>query len=154
MSQKFYKSANEIPLFNWVKCIEEQFRYILIQEDESITDQECKEAFELIHAKYIDEVGLNGELLKIAKLVQKKGLLLCDRVITGDKFLNTKLNLIELEIQKIKNSMNSNTATIEDIIATLSKHFGYFIDWKICTKTQFDALMKKYSNDNKNVENG
>lgn len=153
MLQKFYKSTNEIPLFNWIKCMDEEYRYVLIQENESVKDEECKQAFELLHEKYIDEVGLNGELLRIAKLVQKKGLLMCDRVITGDKFLNTKLNLIDAEINKIKSKMNENTAKIEDIIATLSKHFGHFIDWKICTKSQFDAYMKKYSQDMKNIEN-
>jgi hypothetical protein len=155
MLEKHYKSIDEMPLFNWHKCINEEFQYVLKNDVVDFDIAKCKEAFETIYVQYIEQKGIDIELQKLMKLVQKKGILMCDRVITGDKFLNTKINLLDVEIEKIKKKhKETENQTLEDTIATLSKHFGYFIDWKVCTKLQFDALMKKYSNDHKNLENG
>jgi len=155
MLGKYYKSIDEIPLFNWCKCANGEYQYILKSEIEENNIEECKSVFESIYEQYIEQRGIDVELMKLMKLVQKKGILMCDRVITGDKFLNTKINLLDLEIEKIKEKHKQNdNQNIEDTLATLSKHFGYFIDWKVCTKLQFDALIKRYSNDHKNTENG
>lgn len=154
MQGKFYKSVDEIPLFNWMKCSNNEVRYILIQEDETINDEQCNEAFELLYDKYIETAGIDHELKKILKLVQKLGVLSCDRVIKGDRHINTQIKLVEAEIEALKSKRKESNHTIEDTLATLSKHFGYFIDWKVISKAQFDALLRKFANDHKNQDNG
>jgi hypothetical protein len=151
MLEKYWK-FEDIPLFNWIKCTQGNFEYVLKKQSE-VDLKECEQQFNAIFDEYIQNNGLSNTYLRLLKLVKKKALLEVDYVINEDRFLLTKIELCEVEIDTFKKSQDRGI-TIQETLVILSKYMGYRLDWKVITKSEYDMILKRYSNDNKTENNG
>ncbi len=145
MSDTYYKSLDEIPLYNWNKCLNGEYKYIRIDLKESGDNE--KQFSELYNA-YLKVRGFNKDYVKYISILRKKAMLQCDYLITKDAF---KLTQIEIEETKLENmqKMQAEPVSVEKTLIYLSKWLGYRLDWKQVSANEYYLILEEYGKANK-----
>lgn len=143
----YYKSIDDIPLHNWIKCTGGDLRFVRIDLNDG-NEQNDIEHWEYIFDSYINEFGLSKMHKDMLKALKKKAEIELKYVVTNDRFLLTKL---EVEIEKIKVMLNNRGTgiTIEQSLVHLSKWIGNWIDSKKITAREYFNLQKEFERTNK-----
>lgn len=147
MSEKFYKSIEDIPLFNWVKVNAGEMNFLLINKEDSASNEELSEAWDILFDDYIEKRGLSKSYKQLLNVMKKKVILECDFIISGDLF---KLTEIEIEEQNLKQLIGKDSVdmSVEKSLIILSKWIGYRLDWKIITLNEYYLILKEYGETN------
>jgi hypothetical protein len=145
MSEKHYKSLDDIPLYNWNKCMNGDLKYIRLDMQEH-NDNELH--FKELYDTYIKERGLGKDYKNYLSILKKKALLQCDYLITKDRF---KLTQIEIEDAKLESLTKDKgeSISIEKSLIYLSKWLGYRLDWKQVTANEYYLILDEYGKANK-----
>lgn len=148
MHVKYYKSIEDISLYNWLKCADGKVNYCRIgaSESDEITEQDFKQ-WDKIYCDYIDTMGLNGLYKQFLMKSKKKALIELDYVITRSKFLTNALRVIDVELEKLKEQMNKGVTT-DQVMVHLSKFMGFRLDPKQITFKEYLNLIKEYERAN------
>lgn len=137
----YYKAIDELPLYNWIKCLAGELKYVRTHLNDS--PEKDIEAWENIYDQFIKEYGLGKVHEKILQTMKKKAMEELEYVITGDRF---KLTLIEMEQTRLENIIKTagTVITIEQTLIHLSKWLGQWIKPKEITVREFFDLQKEY----------
>jgi hypothetical protein len=142
---KFYKSIEELPLSNWIKCTEGNIEFV---RRPGIKDESKDvEIWISIYDDYIKRFGLSDLYKRLLEVQRKKAVLECEYTIKREKF---KLTLINLEESKLTEMMNNagEGMSIRETLIFLSKWLGYHLDEnKITTLFYFNTL-RQYGKEN------
>jgi hypothetical protein len=140
MSEKYYQSIEEIPLFNWQKCLEGDVKYVNLETKEDSGNQE---AFNKLYDSFLQKRGVNKEYKKYLDILKKKAMLQCEFLITKDNF---KLTQIEIEDAKIVSLQKGSEEglSIDKTLIYLGKWLGYRLDWKIISVSEFYSILEEY----------
>ena len=84
MLEKYYQSIDEIPLFNWQKCLNGELKYVHLELKEETDNQE---AFNKLYDEFLQKRGVNKEYQKYLDILKKKALLQCEFLITKDNLV-------------------------------------------------------------------
>jgi hypothetical protein len=119
------------------------FFFISIISDHSIKGSE---SWEKVHDSYLKLIGLQEEYTEYLKCKVEYKDLMCDRIITGDRFINNFLRIKEAELESIKNKFNTNeNIDNSETIILLEEQRGLPIDeWTMSVKKYYD-LVKYYT---------
>ena len=153
MLAKFYQSVDDIPLYNWIKCTQGNFEFVLINPNDEVEKSEYEQAFNVIFDSYINNNGISKTYERLLKMYKKKALLELDRVIKGDRHLETRIEIVEKEIENMKLSQ-SRGISVQETLVILSKFMGYRLDWKVISKSEYDTILKQYQSSNQTSDNG
>ena len=140
MLEKYYQSIDEIPLFNWQKCLNGELKYVHLELKE---EKDNHIAFSKLHDELLQKRGINKEYKKYLDIIKKKALLQCEFLITKDDF---KLTQIEIEDAKIVSLQKSSEVglSIDKTLIYLGKWLGYRLDWKVITVAEFYSILEEY----------
>jgi hypothetical protein len=140
MQERHYQSIEEIPLFNWQKCLEGDVKYVNLQTKEDSSNQE---AFNKLYDSFLQKRGVNKEYKKYLDILKKKAMLQCEFLITKDNF---KLTQIEIEDAKIVSLQKGSEEglSIDKTLIYLGKWLGYRLDWKIISVSEFYSILEEY----------
>jgi hypothetical protein len=140
MQERYYQSIEEIPLFNWQKCLEGDVKYVNLETKEDSGNQE---AFTKLYDAFLQKRGVNKEYKKYLDILKKKALLQCEFLITKDNF---KLTQIEIEDAKIVSLQKTSEEglSIDKTLIYLGKWLGYRLDWKIISVSEFYSILEEY----------
>lgn len=149
MSEKYYLDIEEMPLYNWHKCINGNYYYIR-KDEKQLGLADCQKAFEKLYKTYFDKFGIDKTYKQQIEIIKKIALLQCDYIITRDEF---KLTQIEVENAKLEmfNTDKSNNITLQTTLIYLSKWLGYRLDWKQVSVYEYYTLLEESS---KQAQNG
>ena len=147
MSNTHWKSIDELPLHNWIKCLNGELNFVRKDETTEFGEFESNLWIE-IYDEYLKRYGLNDIHLKQLNLLKKKALLQCEFVITKDNF---KLTLIEIEENKLQQIINNagNGMSIADTLLHIGKWIGERIKIKEITTTEYFDLLDQFGRMNK-----
>lgn len=142
----YYKSIDDLPLDNWIKCNDGDITYVRKKNEEG-TEEEDEYVWETIYDSYINEFGLGKVYKKMLDSMKKRAELELDYVITGDKFKQT---LINMEINRLEQLMaNAGVGmSIPETLIHLSRWMGSFINTKNITTREYFTLLKEYGKAN------
>jgi len=140
MSERYYQSIDEIPLFNWQKCLEGDVKYVNLETKEDAGNQE---AFTKLYDEFLQKRGVNKEYKKYLDILKKKALLQCEFLITKDDFKLTQIEIEDAKIVSLQKTSESGLS-IEKTLIYLGKWLGYRLDWKVITVTEFYSIMEEY----------
>lgn len=142
----YYKSIDDLPLENWIKCNDGDITYVRKKNEEG-TEEEDEYVWETIYDSYINEFGLGKVYKKMLDSMRKRAELELDYVITGDKFKQT---LINMEINRLEQLMaNAGVGmSIPETLIHLSRWMGSFINTKSITTREYFTLLKEYGKAN------
>jgi hypothetical protein len=140
MQERHYQSIEEIPLFNWQKCLEGDVKYVNLQTKDDSSNQE---AFNKLYDSFLQKRGVNKEYKKYLDILKKKAMLQCEFLITKDNF---KLTQIEIEDAKIVSLQKGSEEglSIDKTLIYLGKWLGYRLDWKIISVSEFYSILEEY----------
>jgi hypothetical protein len=140
MQERHYQSIEEIPLFNWQKCLEGDVKYVNLETKEDSGNQE---AFNKLYDSFLQKRGVNKEYKKYLDILKKKAMLQCEFLITKDNF---KLTQIEIEDAKIVSLQKGSEEglSIDKTLIYLGKWLGYRLDWKIISVSEFYSILEEY----------
>lgn len=149
MSKKHYDSIDDMPLYNWNKCINGDYYYVRIDEKQ-LDLPECEEAFKKVYESYMNVFGIDRKYKEQIETIKKIALLQCDYLITKDQF---KLTQIEVENAKLEmfNGKLASNVTLQQTLIYLSKWLGYRLDWKQVTVSEYYTILEESS---KQAQNG
>lgn len=145
---KYYKSIDELPLINWIKCTEGNVEFVRTQNPQNPAQVADFEAWELIYDDYIKRFGLSDLYKRLLEVQRKKALLECEYTLKRERF---KLTLINLEEQKLNEMMNNagEGMDIQTTLIHLSKWLGYHLDENNITTLFYFNTLKQYGKENK-----
>jgi hypothetical protein len=140
MQERHYQSIEEIPLFNWQKCLEGDVKYVNLETKDDSSNQE---AFNKLYDEFLQKRGVNKEYKKYLDILKKKAMLQCEFLITKDDF---KLTQIEIEDAKIVSLQKTSEEglSIDKTLIYLGKWLGYRLDWKIISVSEFYSILEEY----------
>lgn len=140
MQERHYQSIDEIPLFNWQKCLNGELKYVHLELKEEADNQE---AFNKLYDEFLQKRGINKEYKKYLDIIKKKALLQCEFLITKDDFKLTQIEIEDAKIVSLQKTSESGLS-IEKTLIYLGKWLGYRLDWKVITVTEFYSIMEEY----------
>jgi hypothetical protein len=142
----YYKSIDDLPLDNWIKCNDGDLTYVRKKNDKG-TEEQDELIWESIYNSYIDEFGLDKMYKKMLDSMKKRVELELDYVITEDRF---KLTLINMEITRLEQLIaNAGVGmSIQESLIHLSRWMGSFINTKNITTREYFTLLKEYGKAN------
>lgn len=141
MSEKYYLNIEDMPLYNWHKCINSDYYYVR-KDEKQIDLPECEIAFKKVYDSYMNVFGIDKKYKQQIEIIKKIALLQCDYLITKDKF---KLTQIEVENAKLEmfNTEKSNNITLQTTLIYLSKWLGYRLDWREVSVYEYYTLLEE-----------
>jgi hypothetical protein len=146
MRERYWKSIDEFPLYNWMKCNDNELQYVR-KEFEIGDEAKDAEAWMNLWDQYLKKYGLAKMHKRLLKVMKQKAILECEYVISKDRF---KLNLIEIEAQRLKDMMANagEGMKIEDALVHLSKWAGYRLNPKEISVVEYFNILKQYGKEN------
>ncbi len=149
---KHWESIDDLPLYNWIKCTEENdYRYVC-KDINNIRGVNLDEVWYKIFDDYITRFGLSKLHIRMLQVMKQKALLECDYVIERDNFKLTLAELEEKKLQQMISNKGENTS-INNVLIYLSKWLGYRINTKETTTLEYFEMMKAYGKENNKVRN-
>lgn len=140
-----YDSIDEMPIYNWFKCVELK-DYSYCAKDRLKADLEaCQIKFSELYAEYIDTFGISQQLSDIISLQNEILVLKIDMVLSDDKAIKTFIELKELELADKLNVKQSKTNTAK---VAIEKYLGFRINEKEVTVKEYYDYLQAIKEDN------
>lgn len=137
-----------MPLYNWIKCTEENDLRYVCKDINDISGVDLYESWTKVYDEYIDRFGLHKLYKRLLEAMRKKALLECDYVITGDAFQITLARIEEERLSKMLANKGEG-ASINSVLVYLSKWLGYHLNPREITTLEYFEMMKLYGEENK-----
>lgn len=138
---RYYDSIDDMPVFNWFKCIEDKKYQFCMRNPKHFKDamlSKATAAFSKVYAEYVDTFGVSDELQDI---IAKENEILClkiDKAITGDLFLETLIEIKEIELYELLKEKpgKANFAKV-----AIEKYLGFRLnDREVTVREYYDYL--------------
>lgn len=146
-SEKYYSSLDDLPLYNWLKCLKGEFQYINHEPTDTATELDV-ERFTALEDEYLKRYELGKEMERYLRIKINLTRFRLTYIQTGDVNL---LNQIAIELENLKKAdpHRHNNMSTEEVLAILSKFVGNWIDPKNITVAGFRSLLDAYGRTNK-----
>lgn len=122
----YYKSIDELPIFNWFKIqSSNDIRWLCKDKPDNLSVRQVGELegqFNVITGEYIDTFGISEEFRKVLDIRWELGGHKLNLAFTGDRFIQNYIDMCEAELKELtenKDTSNSNTkvkAYIEEMM--------------------------------------
>jgi hypothetical protein len=143
-----YKSLEELPIYNWDKCVRSgELKYLLLDPNLKC-DVDLLELFMKFHQDYLDIFGANEESERYLSLLKQK-IHHIEQIILGVKFHKNYLKIVDFEIEAIEKK-KGDSQDLFDICAILSKFMGFQLDVKKVTVIDYYKYIKLLEKHNTN----
>ena len=141
-----YKSVDEMPLYNWHKCMEGEYKYVRLDEKE---DAKNVEMFEKVYSDYVDKFGIDNKFKQQIELIKKIAILQCEYLISKNRFKLTQIEVENTKFEAIKKETGVGM-TLQQTLIHLSKWLGYRLDWKQVSVSEYYTILNESSKQAKN----
>lgn len=112
-----------------------------------ITEYHIK-VIEQIHQEYFNEFGVSDDFKKHFDMQKELMELECERSISGNKFLGTRINILKGELQNSK--QENRESNVYDIKSYIDKYLGTRTDPKQITVREFYSYLELIKKDTRN----
>lgn len=141
---KLYNSIEEMPVYNWFKCIDlKDYSYCMVDRITTkypyeLHIQKCKECFSNLYNEFLDTFGINESLKQVIELQNEITILKIDKVLTENNSLQTFIELKQIELDELINVKAEKTKTYK---VEIEKFLGFRINEKeVSVKEYYEYL--------------
>lgn len=146
MQGVYYTSIDEMPLYNWHKCMEGEYKFVRTDEQEN---EKNVEMFEKVYADYVNKFGIDSRFKQQIELIKKIALLQCEYLISKNRFKLTQIEIENTKLEAIKKETGVGM-TLQQTLIHLSKWLGYRLDWKQVSVSEYYTILNESSKQAKN----
>lgn len=157
-SKKYFRNIDELPVWNFTKCIElSDYRYLIKDIDyyelpNIVVDLKI---WETIFYQYLDAFGESEINTEYRKTVCEFWHYYWKHIETEDRKLITKIEIKRKQIERLQKNISSNSEKydIEEQAASLELHFkNVEFDLKKMSVKRYFTYLKIYKKQNENEE--
>ena len=134
-----------MPLHNWIQCHNGDLTKV--RKGEKGNEHFDIEYWSIIQDDYILKFGLGEHLTEIMELQKKKAIAELDFIITENRKILNKIDQLEAKL-KVKLVSNGENIEVDDILIYMSKYYGYPINKKNITVSEYFRMINIYTKDN------
>lgn len=144
----FYTSIDYMPVYNWFKCIEDKRYQFCMVNPKHFKDSilaKAKAAFSKIYAEYVDTFGVAESLQDI---IAKENEILClkiDKAITGDAFLETMIEIKQIELADLLKEKPTKTNFAK---VAIEKYMGFRLNEREVTVREYYDYLNVIKSEN------
>lgn len=142
MRRKYYSELDEIPIYNFNKCLEGKYNFVCVKPTDKWSNKEV-EAFIIVYDKYIKKYNrqdLEGKI-KLYKSIVNLSL---KYVETANEYFLTQ---VEIKKSQIKETTN-HKGDLTNSLVVLGKFQGFRLSPKETTVDEFYSILKNYERAN------
>jgi len=132
-----YTSIEDMPIYNWFKCIDTKDYSYCSSERKNITEdvlKECEIAFNTCYDEFIYTFGISPELAEIIRIKNKILMLKIDIALTGDKSLENFIEIEEIQLNERLEVKQTKTNTYK---VAIEKYLGFRLNEKEVTVKEY-----------------
>ncbi len=140
----YYKSIDEMPIFNWFKIQETNDLSYLLYKKRGCTPKQAailKEALQLMTNEYIDTFGISDQyknILELKRDIRVKEILFAT---TGEKINKTFISVLQSKLKvALESTQKSDTGSV---IVHVNKYMGYRADLKKISVKEFYSILNE-----------
>jgi hypothetical protein len=137
---QYYTNIDEFSVFNWRKCTNGNFTYTRLDVNKGTLEEDVK-AWDLIFTSYIAKFGLGEKHDQLIELKRDCALLQCDLIITGNRFLMNKINVLLSNIEDVVKESEKGGQDLTTTLLLVGKWFGSKLPEKETTVLELFTLL-------------
>lgn len=141
MQGVYYTSIDDMPLYNWDKCMQGEYKYVRTDLKD---EQGNAEMFEKVYADYVDKFGIDNKFKQYIETIKKIALLQCEYLISKNRFKLTQIEVENTKLDALKKS-DGVGMSLQQTLIYLSKWLGYRLDWKEISVSEYYTILKESS---------
>lgn len=138
--EKFYLTIDDLPLYNWTKCTDGDYRYVT--RDGKSTKFDAL-VWVRLYNEYLERFDISDSFAEYLKTCIFLTELRCAFIESGDDSLLNQIAIEEVRLSKQDPSLHEGMS-VEECLAQLSRWQGYHIKIKEITIVEFKTLMLDY----------
>lgn len=139
---KYFKSIDEMPIYNWFKLQETNELTHLLKVKKLCSKREVlilQNALQSITNEYIDFFGINDQYKKILELKRNIRIKEIQLITTGERINKTFIKVLKSELNLlIQSAQKSDTGNVS---VHVNKYMGYRIDLKSTSVKEFYSIL-------------
>lgn len=144
---KYYQSIEDMPIYNWFKVNNGDFRFMLVKHSIKYDFDKAKEAFDKLYSEYIDTFGISESYLKVIELKKNISVLKIEMALTGDRFLKNFIRMSEIELNDINS--RTNKTNVNEVKVHLEKYLGFRLNEKETSVKEYYTYLNVMANDSR-----
>lgn len=144
---KYYQSIEDMPIYNWFKVNNGDFRFMLVKHSTKYDFDKAKEAFDKLYSEYIDTFGISESYLKVIELKKNISVLKIEMALTGDRFLKNFIRMSEIELNDINS--RTNKTNVNEVKVHLEKYLGFRLNEKETSVKEYYTYLNVMANDSR-----
>lgn len=142
-TENTYQSIEFMPVWNWFEILKTGDLKHLFISGKGRVSEKLGELWDTLQDEYITEFGLDDKFKKKLRLLKEKALLNYEFIITGDRFINTQLSIVDADLEELNEGQGITFYELKD---HLEKYKGFRIDTKETTVIEWHYALKNMSN--------
>lgn len=146
ISAKYYKSLDEMPLYNWIECNKGNIIYVR-ENIKKGNEKDDSKFWELLNDEYIKRFGLSDQFIQIIELQKQKALVELDYITTGKRIILNDIKRLEAKLVNMLTN-KGNDIEIDVVLVYLSKYLGYKIDKFTTSVSEYFTMLNVYLKEN------
>jgi hypothetical protein len=132
-----------MPIWNWYEILKTGDLKHLFISGKGRVNEKIGVLWDQLQDEYIYLFGLDEKFTKRIKLLKKKAILNYEYILTKDRFINTKLAILEADLEQLNSGEAIGFYSLKD---HLEKYKGFRIDPKEFTVIEWHTALKNMSN--------
>lgn len=137
---KYFNSIDTLPIYNYLKAIDDSNYSYLIKEKGFFGNVEL--AFENIQRQLVDRFGISENFAEILELKREICELECEVALTGERIHETFIDIKKHEIEQLLKIKGSTT---EEIKVFLEKWLGFKLNLHEVSTSEWFTYLKQFS---------
>ena len=141
--KNIYTDLNELPAFNWFRCIKtKDLTYLLIDRKKKAKEEDLQLVFNQLNAQLIDELGISDDYLNYLHKLRAYNIAKCTYLISQNNFDYTMMKVAEEDLkQQEKLFATTSKGGGEKINA--ERILGFRIDLKEVSVVEYYDYLKE-----------
>jgi hypothetical protein len=137
-----YTDLNELPAFNWFRCIRTQdLTYLLVERKKKHNEDELAKVFQELNNQLIDELGFSDDHINYLHKLRACNIAKSTWLISQNNFDFTLMKIAEAELEKISKTKSTSNGGNEKISA--ERILGFRIDLKEVSVVEYYEYIKE-----------
>lgn len=145
----YYSKIDEIPLYNWIKCLNGNVEYVRKKRGIKYVNSLDVLAFEALYDDFIQVRGLGKDYLSLLDLKLKLAEKQRKFIESWNARLLNDINIMSARVIEIETRNKKESITIEQSLVYLGKWLGYHLNSREITALDYYLLLEEYGRGNK-----
>jgi hypothetical protein len=141
LSNRYYKSIEELPVLNWWKLHEENDFKWLLKEPNKKVNRYARKIFKAVKSEFINTFGVDRKYEQYLNKVWELELIKINIALSGDRSKEIFADILQVEIEDLLNEKELDIHN--NGVVQIEKYMGFKLNTKETTTYEFYSYVKE-----------